>query len=233
MMYRRKAAGARARPAVQQPRPDPACPAVRSDLVVLAARQAPRRLRHPRVPMVRPDPHRLWDQQGPCLPWGLRDPQDQRHPSDRPRPCRLWDQLGRTIGDILLQRRPDAPGKTLRSSFTRRFVASCGPDSWRTPAESRLRPHIQSMQNQPMERARVEELQALYGELHWTCERAATALRLACQSDAPADELLSLFRREEARAADLWRQIRSFGHLDQPCSYTRLDEANRPAELLT
>jgi hypothetical protein len=53
----------------------------------------------------------------------------------------------------------------------------------------------------------AEELQELYTELHLTCERAATALRLSANWDASSDELLDRFRREEAHAAAIWKRI--------------------------
>ncbi len=51
------------------------------------------------------------------------------------------------------------------------------------------------------------ELHDLYAELHYTCGRAATALRLGAQSGAPSTELLLKFREEEAGAAAIWARI--------------------------
>jgi hypothetical protein len=60
----------------------------------------------------------------------------------------------------------------------------------------------------------LEQLAALYRELHLSCERAAAALRLAGRDDAPVSELMDRFEMEERRAAKIWEEIRSFGHLD-------------------
>ena len=66
-----------------------------------------------------------------------------------------------------------------------------------------------------MDRATAEELQALYLELHMTCERAATALRLSANADAPIGVLLERFHSEEARAAALWKRISEIQELSQ------------------
>jgi hypothetical protein len=52
----------------------------------------------------------------------------------------------------------------------------------------------------------LEELEDLYAQLHMTCDRAATALRLAGKSAEPAD-LLARFQQEEARAKAIWQRI--------------------------
>ncbi len=61
---------------------------------------------------------------------------------------------------------------------------------------------------EPLDPAEREELFELYSELHLACERAATALRLAANWDAPESELLDRFRAEEARAERIWQRIR-------------------------
>ncbi|HEY8576861.1 MAG TPA: hypothetical protein VIL88_11040 [Devosia sp.] len=52
------------------------------------------------------------------------------------------------------------------------------------------------------------ELYELYAELHLACGRAAAALRLNGNWDAPHEELLERFRKEEARAKAIWEQIK-------------------------
>jgi hypothetical protein len=60
-----------------------------------------------------------------------------------------------------------------------------------------------------MDQAKREELFELYSELHLTCGRAATALRLAGKPHAPQDELLARFHEEQGRAAELWSRIKA------------------------
>jgi hypothetical protein len=52
-----------------------------------------------------------------------------------------------------------------------------------------------------------DELFELYSELHLACGRAAATLRLAERWDAPENELLARFEREEDRAEAIWRRI--------------------------
>lgn len=54
----------------------------------------------------------------------------------------------------------------------------------------------------------AHELFELYSELHLTCGRAAAALRLSSNWDAPHAEMLQRYRREEARAEALWDRIK-------------------------
>jgi hypothetical protein len=61
--------------------------------------------------------------------------------------------------------------------------------------------------SEPMHRSDRDELLELYSELHLTCARAASALRLAEHWDAPEEELLARFRKEEARATTIWKRI--------------------------
>jgi hypothetical protein len=61
--------------------------------------------------------------------------------------------------------------------------------------------------NETIDPKKREELFELYSELHLACGRAAAALRLASNWDAPEDELLDRFRKEEATAAGIWRRI--------------------------
>ena len=61
--------------------------------------------------------------------------------------------------------------------------------------------------DRPMHPAEREELFELYSELHLTCGRAASALRLAGRWDAPEDELLAMYHREEERATAIWERI--------------------------
>jgi len=61
---------------------------------------------------------------------------------------------------------------------------------------------------------KVEELYELYAELHLTCERAAAALRLSGHWDAPHDEMLERFHKEEARAEQIWQRIKAL-HADE------------------
>ena len=63
------------------------------------------------------------------------------------------------------------------------------------------------MSDYPDPRA-AAELYELYAELHLACGRAAAALRLNESWDAPHDELLERFRKEEARAEAIWAQIK-------------------------
>lgn len=58
-----------------------------------------------------------------------------------------------------------------------------------------------------MDRHMTTELQALYEELHRTCERAATLLRLSSRSGASDDETLLEFQRQQAKATEVWRRI--------------------------
>jgi hypothetical protein len=58
-----------------------------------------------------------------------------------------------------------------------------------------------------MDRGTAETLQDLYEELHLTCARAATLLRLSATSGAPVADTLRQFREQEARAAEIWRRI--------------------------
>lgn len=60
---------------------------------------------------------------------------------------------------------------------------------------------------EPMDPAKREELFELYSELHLACGRAASALRLAGNWDAPEEELLRRFRENEALAAEIWARI--------------------------
>jgi hypothetical protein len=52
-----------------------------------------------------------------------------------------------------------------------------------------------------------DELFELYSELHLSCGRAAAALRLAGNRDAPEEELIARFRLEEERATRIWVRI--------------------------
>jgi nicotinamide mononucleotide adenylyltransferase len=61
--------------------------------------------------------------------------------------------------------------------------------------------------SEPVDPKVREELFELYSELHLACGRAAAALRLASNWDAPEQELLDRFRLEEARAARIWERI--------------------------
>ena len=62
--------------------------------------------------------------------------------------------------------------------------------------------------NQRVEHALSEELFELYSELHLVCGRAAAALRLSNNWDAPEDEMLERFRNEEEKAEVIWRRIK-------------------------
>ena len=59
----------------------------------------------------------------------------------------------------------------------------------------------------PVPSTQRDELFELYSELHLACGRAAAALRLADRWDAPEDELLARFEREEHRAEAIWKRI--------------------------
>lgn len=59
----------------------------------------------------------------------------------------------------------------------------------------------------PLHPADRAELFELYSELHLVCGRVAAALRLADRWDAPLDELLAIYSREEERAAAIWERI--------------------------
>lgn len=61
----------------------------------------------------------------------------------------------------------------------------------------------------PMDAEEIAELYALYAELHLACGRAAAALRLSGNWDAPMEELLERFHKEEARAAEIWDRIQA------------------------
>jgi hypothetical protein len=61
--------------------------------------------------------------------------------------------------------------------------------------------------SQHIDPARAEELYQLYAELHLACGRAAAALRLSGNWDAPVDEMLERFRSEEATAVRIWQDI--------------------------
>jgi hypothetical protein len=52
-----------------------------------------------------------------------------------------------------------------------------------------------------------DELFELYSELHLSCGRAAAALRLSANRNAPEEELLTRFRNEEERAVRIWGRI--------------------------
>jgi hypothetical protein len=60
---------------------------------------------------------------------------------------------------------------------------------------------------EPLDPEIADEQFELYTELHLTCERAATSLRLSANWDAPSAELLDRFRKEEAHAAAIWKRI--------------------------
>ena len=60
----------------------------------------------------------------------------------------------------------------------------------------------------PVDPAVSEELFELYSELHLACGRAAAALRLSSNWDAPQDEMLERFRKEEAKAEAIWQRIK-------------------------
>jgi hypothetical protein len=60
----------------------------------------------------------------------------------------------------------------------------------------------------PIDHDISEELFELYSELHLVCGRAAAALRLSTNWDAPEDEMLERFRNEEAKAEAIWRRIK-------------------------
>lgn len=51
------------------------------------------------------------------------------------------------------------------------------------------------------------ELYDLYSELQLISSRAASALRLAANWDAPVDDMLARFRDAEARATAVWARI--------------------------
>ena len=55
--------------------------------------------------------------------------------------------------------------------------------------------------------SKAEDLYELYAQLHLTCGRAAAALRLSGNWDAPVEEMLARFHEEEARAEAIWRRI--------------------------
>ncbi len=69
---------------------------------------------------------------------------------------------------------------------------------------------------EPIDPAEREELFELYSELHLACERAATALRLAGNWDAPESELLDRFRQEETRAENIWRRLKQLQQQSEP-----------------
>ena len=54
----------------------------------------------------------------------------------------------------------------------------------------------------------AEQLHELYAELHLTCGRAAAALRLSGNWDAPMGEMLERFHQEEALAEAIWQRIK-------------------------
>lgn len=57
--------------------------------------------------------------------------------------------------------------------------------------------------------AKADELYELYAELHLTCGRAAAALRLSGNWDAPYEEMLERFHKEEAKAEEIWQRIKA------------------------
>ncbi len=61
----------------------------------------------------------------------------------------------------------------------------------------------------PVDPQNAEELFQLYSELHLTCGRAAAALRLSGNWDAPIEEMLERFHKEEARAEQIWQRIKA------------------------
>ena len=58
-----------------------------------------------------------------------------------------------------------------------------------------------------MDARSATDLQALYEELHRTCERAATLLRLSSYSEASDEDTLAEFRKQQDKAAELWHRI--------------------------
>ncbi len=59
----------------------------------------------------------------------------------------------------------------------------------------------------PVDPQTAEQLFELYSELQLTCARAAAALRLSGNWDAPMEEMLHRFHKEEARAEQIWQRI--------------------------
>ena len=60
---------------------------------------------------------------------------------------------------------------------------------------------------EPVDPADLDELFALYAELHLSSGRAASALRLAAHGNAPGGEMINRFQEEEDRTGRIWARI--------------------------